>query len=99
MKPVFGVIFRPDAPINLITFDPITVSTPLGPCQSIRCSEVLETSFGFLQLLPMRGAKNHALTLFVPPDFVLYMLRADTDEPFGFLPKAATEISQSDRAG
>lgn len=99
MKPVFGVTFRPDTPIDLQAFDPVTVDSPLGLCQSIRCSEVRETSFGFLQLLPLAGAKNHALTLFVPPEFVLYMLRADKDEMFGFLPATAAAAAPPGQAG
>ncbi|WP_156391400.1 hypothetical protein [Acidovorax sp. Root70] len=99
MKPVFGVIFRPDAPIDLSVFNAVMTGSPLGQCPSIRCSEVLETSFGFLQLHPMDGEKNHGLTLFVPPSYVLYMLRAEADKPFGFLPAAPPTGAQSDQVG
>lgn len=99
MKPVFGVTFRPDCPIDAAFFEPITIQTPGGPCQSIRCSEVRETSFGFLQLVPVPGSKSHTLTLFVPPSYVLYMLRAEDDSSIGFLPAASKATAQSDQAG
>lgn len=99
MKPVFGVTFRPDAPLDLSAFAAVTVDSPLGPCQSIRCSEVRDTSFGFLQLVVLAGEKIHGLTLYVPPSYVLYMLRADSDEPFGFLSAVAATKPRSDPVG
>lgn len=99
MKPVFGVTFRPDAPVDLSAFGAAITDSPLGPCQSIRCSDVRDTSFGFLQLFPLAGEKNHALTLFVPPSYLLYMLRADTDAPFGFLTAVQAKAPQPDQAG
>jgi hypothetical protein len=99
MKPVFSVVFRPDVPIDLNTFEAVMIQNPLGPCAAIRCSEVLETSFGFLQLHPLVGERSHALTLFVPPSDVLYMLRADRNEQFGFLPATATASALPDPIG
>lgn len=99
MKPVFSVVFRPDVPIDLNTFEAVMIPNPLGPCPAIRCSEVLETSFGFLQLHPLVGERSHGLTLFVPPSDVLYMLRADKTEQFGFLPAPASASAQPDPIG
>jgi len=84
MKPVYAVTFVPDVPIDLQAFAPTYVDTPNGQAASIRCSEVRSTDFGFLQLLPLVGDEPHALTIFVPTGFVLYMLRAEDGAKFGF---------------
>ena len=88
MKPIFGVVFIPDVPIDLATFNPIIIDTPAGRCATLRCTEVRETSFGLLQLVPAVEAGNPALALYVPAGYILYMLRADEAAGIGFLPAA-----------
>lgn len=99
MKPVFAVTFRPDCPIELSLFEPLMIQTPAGQCPSILCSEVRETAYGFLQLVPVAEGKTRAMTLFVPPSYVLCMLRAEDEASIGFLPAASKATAQSGPAG
>ena len=87
MKPVFGVIFRPDTPINLTLFGATPFLLPDGTeTLAMNCTEVRETNYGFLQLVPKSEDGKPRPTIYVSPLYILWMLRADDSTTLGFLP-------------
>lgn len=87
MQPVYGVLFKPGVPIALDHFGARAMPGD-GPEPSfgMNCTEVRSTDFGMLQLVPKAEAGVSYPTLFVPPDYILYMIRADDAKTIGFLP-------------
>lgn len=90
MKPVYGVAFVAGIPIELSLFGAKTVDLESGPVEMINCLEVRETSFGFLQLVPKPDGDVPIPTLYVPPHYVAWMIRADDKATMGFLPAPRT---------
>jgi hypothetical protein len=86
MKPLFGVIFSPDAPIDLTIFGGEPFEFSSIKTMALTCTEVHETSYGFLHLVPRKtDVQQKPLTLFVPPSYILWMAQADSSGQLGFL--------------
>jgi len=85
-KGVIAVMFRPDAPID--GFIHLTQLSSMGQAGDVRymdCDAVEETSFGFLRLIPKReNAGGVAMGIFVPPDYIMYMLQGAESPKVGF---------------
>lgn len=97
MKPITSVGLNESAPIEFLW--QFTTTSPDGKHRYVNCSEVRDTNYGFLQLVPVKESKLHGMTLLVPVSYVAWMLKAEETSPFGFLQEAATTAAQSDPAG
>ena len=89
MKPMYGVIFSPNVPLDLTLFGGQRFEFGQGDAliktMVLTCSEVNETSFGLLHLVPKELEGQDNMTLFVPPAYILWMVRADKESKLGFL--------------
>jgi len=85
MKPCFAVVFSPDAPIIPALAYPKVINTPHGRLIAINCTNVLETTYGFLQLIQKKEGEIQPLALMVPPSYILWMAQAEHHSQLGFL--------------
>lgn len=83
--PTTAVAFRDDAPMEPFAGMLKTFSTPAGPVRYMDCAEVAETSYGFLRLLPKDSPHPDSVAIYIPPSYVLWMLRSTKEARPGFL--------------
>ena len=94
MKPVISVAFAPDAPVeSFLSVYGECIELTQGPTWIVNCSEVRETTWGFLQLVPKEangrlpeGAAESPVSIYVPPHYILWMAQAEQERQLGFLP-------------
>lgn len=99
MKSTTSVVFHETAPLGTLK-ELLNISeSPEGLVRYLNCSEVRDTNFGFLQLVPAKGSKLHGLTVSVPVAYVALMLQAENASPIGFLQATSSALTRSDPAG
>lgn len=87
MKPHIAIAFFPNVPVEtLIKHNGSVIQTPDGPVRAMSCTEVRETSYGFLELVPVQEeGMPLPLRWYVPVGYVMWMAQAEKFSPLGFL--------------
>lgn len=88
MKPLIAVAFHPEAPIEAFNFQLEVMTTDRGSYRLLNCRSVLETSYGFLQLVPQLAGETQPMTMFVPASYVAWMAQGEKASVIGFLQEA-----------
>lgn len=88
MKPITAVALRTDCALPLEGIQHKLMETPFGALAVLNCTEVQETSYGFVRLL-LKEEGTPELALTVPPGAVAWMLQAEKPSLLGFLATTA----------
>lgn len=85
-KPVTSVVFAQNAPVRLDSFHVKDMDLGDGTrVQYLNCTEVRDTAYGFLELVPQMLEGEPALVISVPPGYILWMVKSENPAKLGFV--------------
>lgn len=85
MKSTTCVAFFQNTGLPLWLYETELIEMDGSAVIAMNCSEVQETSYGFLRLVPKAGEKHSGMALYVPPSAVAWMAQAERVQVVGFV--------------